>query len=81
MKKVYAIEYIECDYDGTRYMEKSAFNSYRAVSYFLMNMGYSVQPNKVYSYEKSEETFDLLWTIQDDYRVWQADIHELNMVE
>ena len=83
MRKVYMIEYVECEYNGNTLFEKSAFTSYRAASYFLINLGYDIDHTLSYDYEKEETYDDIDWTIVDDSygNMWRANIHELLIVD
>jgi hypothetical protein len=82
MKKVYVIEYVECDSGGNSLIERSAFNSYRAVSYFLMSLGYQVNPTDYYNHDSQTREYDLNWfTFDSDEVMWIADVHELLVAE
>lgn len=79
MKSVYMIEYRDDTTDS--YIERSAFNTYQAASYFLLNMGYDVSPTTSYNFNTGDWGPDINWNIMDGDTVWLAEIYELTIVE
>lgn len=88
MKKVYSIEYRECDYEGRTLYEKAAFTSYRAASHFLLTNDYKVEPitrldyqTKTYTYDLNFEHYEIIDEEMDYKQLWRAVIHELFIAE
>lgn len=84
MKKIYGIKYIkDAYYDGENYyedcaIERSAFTSYHAASYFLLNVGFSPIPVDSFT-DNFDKTFDLFWSSKQSTD--DAEIVELLLIE